>query len=412
MENTSKKLIKYLRQQLLSMEFKFTHRTSPQHFTRESLSGRPSMNFQTTSLIVIKMVKKSAKVEIMDFYYDFDETAESPSRQALSDAREKISYLAFKDFADKSFELTLSGEGAREYKGYRLFACDGTSFVVGMLSHLSKYFGESTSVPGKAMCRISGIVDVLNECIIDAVVAPFSTGERVLAMTQIEKLKHVPNALYLFDRGYWKPELVKSIVMNNQKFVMRLPSNVHNTAVKDDDGNIIPLRKHSFTLPGGEVETLLTNLTEDEISNAELEVLYTKRWGIETKYLELKDRLQIDKLSGKTENIVLQDIYATLFISNLVAFTCFDADKLIAEKTKNKNNKYRQKANRSTCISAYRRRLIKICLIESESKRELAIERLCRDISKDVTYIDKSKPTPRNRRQLKQSRLATVKCIL
>ena len=412
MKNTAKKLINYLTKQLSAIEFKFTHRTSAQHFTRESTTGNRKMSFKNTSLIVVNMVKKSTKVETMDFYYELDETLEPPSRQALSEARDKISYLAFKDFADKSFELAIAGEGAREYKGYRLFGIDGTSFVVGELSRLSKYFGESTTIAGKAMCRIGGIVDVLNECIVDAIVSPFATGERALALIQIEKLKYVENALYLFDRGYWKPELIKAIVMNNQKFVMRLPSNVRNTVVKDDSGNIIPLRKHSFTLPCGQVETLLTNLTEDEVSDAELEALYTKRWGIETKYLELKDRLQIDKLSGKTENIVLQDIYATLFISNLVAFTCFEADEIIAENTMHKNNKYKQKANRSTCISAYRRRFVKICLIESDSKREFAIQRLCRDISKDVTYIHKSKPRQRNLRQLKQSRLGAVKCIL
>jgi hypothetical protein len=57
------------------------------------------------------------------------------------------------------------------------------------------------------MCGISAVVDVLGNCIVDASVSPFSVGERTLAILQIENLKDVPDALYLFDRGYWSPAL-------------------------------------------------------------------------------------------------------------------------------------------------------------------------------------------------------------
>ncbi|WP_139339560.1 transposase [Bacillus dakarensis] len=45
--------------------------------------------------------------------------------------------------------------------------------------------------------------------------------------------------------------------------------------------------------------------------------LYFKRWGIETKYDELKSKLQIQKFTGDTPVSVEQDFYASMFLSNI-----------------------------------------------------------------------------------------------
>ena len=401
MKNKAKELLEYTKHQLQSLLFHYEYRTSPKHFTRESILG-----FANTAFIVLHMIKKSIKAELMDYFYEINKEIDVPSRQALSQAREKISYLAFKDFFEKSCELAADDEGAKKHKGYRIFAVDGTSFVVGVLRKLEDYFGKSTTVKDKAMCRISAVVDILNNCIVNAVVSPFSVGERKLALKQIEELKAAKNALFLFDRGYWSVGLVSKIIQNEQKFLMRIQGSNLNAAKKQK------LRCYSFILPGGNEEILVTNLSEDEMSDNDLVCLYAKRWGIETKYLELKDRLQIDKFSGESSNIVLQDIYSTLYISNLVAFLCFESDELIKEKIADKGNKYEQKTNRSTCISALRKRFVDICLLENPLRRDAALQRLVKDISKDVTYAGKSKPRPRNNNHHKGHRKDSSKPIL
>ena len=407
MKKTGNELLSYTREQLLSLVFRYTCKTSAEHFTRKSI-----LDFENTARLILKMIKKSTKAELMDYFYQIDEELEIPSRQALSQAREKISYLAFKDFFDKSCELATKGEEARLYKGYRIFAVDGTSCIVGLLSKLSEYFGQSTTVPGKAMCRISAVVGVLNDCIVNAAVSPFSIGERSLAIEQIKELKSVSNSLYLFDRGYWPPELVCDIINSGQKFLMRLASNTGRTTVTDENGNELKLRRYSFVLPGGNEEILLTNIPEEEMSDDELACLYMKRWGAETKYLELKARLQIDKFSGESANIILQDIYSTMYISNLTAFICFEADEIIEEKTAEKGNKYEQKANRAICIAALRKRFVDLCLLENPVKRGMALERLYNDISKSVTYINKSKPRHRDKYKIKNTRKTNTKSVL
>jgi hypothetical protein len=307
--------------------------------------------------------------------------------------------------------LAISADDAKTYKGYRLFACDGTSFFVGSMKNASlrEYFGDKTTVKDRAMCRIGGIVDVLNECIVDAIVAPFSRGERSIVIEQVKKLSDVKNALFLYDRGYWSPDLLRNILKNEQKFLMRLAANTGNHIVKDEDGELHAFREVFVTLPGGGIETLLTNLGEEEVSDEELAWLYTKRWGAETKYLELKTRLELGNFSGKTANIVLQDIYSTLYISNLVAAISSEADEIIEERNAEKNNKYEQKAKRSLCISVLRSRFIGIILNPNPLARAMQLQRLARDISRDVTYTGNSKPKPRSKRKLKEARLSKPK---
>lgn len=387
-------VIEYVKQQLNSFLFKCEYRTAPQYFTRES-----PLNFHNIALIILNLVKKTIKVELMNFFSLLDVPFLTPSRQAFEQAREKVSYLVFKDFFDKTCSLAVTDPGAKTYNGYRIFAVDGTSFVVGDFDKLHSYFGETTTVPGKSICRIGGMVDVLSEEIVSALVSPFSTGERSLTIRQIDQLSCVTNALYLLDRGYWSKDLVKDLCNKKLKFLMRLPSNAlpctHHDGCKSVKVKGTLLRTYSFLLPNGVRETLLTNLPTSEISDAGLAELYTKRWGIETKYLELKSRLQIDSLSGNTVNAVLQDIYSTLFISNLVAFICEDVDTALELKSQGKNLKYEQKANRAICIAAIRAKFIYLCLFCTPEQAHIILDNLTREITRCVTYKYKSLPRPR-----------------
>jgi hypothetical protein len=407
MENNAKKVTEYTKEQLESLIFKYLYRTSPTHFTRTS-----PLNFKNTMMIILHLVKKSIKTELMDYFYKTAPDIKVPGRQAFSEAREKISYLAFKDLFERTCEVAIGGEGIKYYKGYRLFAVDGTSFAVGDYEKLAGSFGESTTIQDKAMCRLSAVADIVNGWIVNAIPSPFKTGERALALQQIGELAGVSDALYLFDRGYWSPALVSCIIKNRQKFVMRLASNVHKTMVKDEHGNEINLRRYSFVLPGGETEALITNLSADEMADGDLAALYAKRWGVETKYLELKARLQIDHFSGESANIILQDIYSTMYFSNLTAFMCQASDEIIEEKTAGKSNKYKQKTNRSTCIRTLRTRFYDIFLMENSTLRKAALDKFFLDISSDVTYPGKSKPRPRNKRQIKNSRTYFNKPVL
>ena len=50
-----------------------------------------------------------------------------------------------------------------------------------------------------------------------------------------------------------------------------------------------------------EEETLLTNLPESEVEHEAFAELYAKRWSIETKYGELKRKLETENFSGRLD---------------------------------------------------------------------------------------------------------------
>lgn len=65
-------------------------------------------------------------------------------------------------------------------------------------------------------------------------------------------------------------------------------------------GKTVRLRAIRFPLNSGEEEFLITNIVDGQLGIKEFKTLYFKRWGIETKYDELKNKLHIQKFTGDT----------------------------------------------------------------------------------------------------------------
>lgn len=58
-------------------------------------------------------------------------------------------------------------------------------------------------------------------------------------------------------------------------------------------GNLLNVRLVNIVLPTREIETLITNLNEIEMTYEELNELYRLRWEIETSYHYLKESMKI-----------------------------------------------------------------------------------------------------------------------
>lgn len=81
-------------------------------------------------------------------------------------------------------------------------------------------------------------------------------------------------------------------------------------------------------LASGIIETLITNIFDEDFSVADFKELYFKRWGIEVKYNEIKSKLQIENFSGETPIAIDQDFYATMYLANMVALAKKDAKNM------------------------------------------------------------------------------------
>ena len=87
----------------------------------------------------------------------------------------------------------------------------------------------------------------------------------------------------------------------------------------------ISLRMIKIPLENESLEVLATNLSKIEFSTKEIKELYHMRWGIETAYETLKSRLQLENFTGTKAILLLQDIYSTIYLSNLAEDIILDA---------------------------------------------------------------------------------------
>jgi hypothetical protein len=84
----------------------------------------------------------------------------------------------------------------------------------------------------------------------------------------------------------------------------------------------IQVRMFRIDLPGGQTEILITTLLDSRKHPTELFIkLYFMRWGVETFYDELKNKLKVEHFSGYSDVTIQQDLYCAVFISNLQSVT-------------------------------------------------------------------------------------------
>ena len=115
--------------------------------------------------------------------------------------------------------------------------------------------------------------------------------------------------------------------------------------------------------------------------------LYRLRWKIETRYDDLKNKLQIENFSGDTQIAILQDFYATMFLTNMAAFAQMDCEEELSKGKKRDNQKYEYKPNISMLISTLKLDFIKMFLEPSERKQKKIYKRVMKQLRQYVVPI-------------------------
>lgn len=193
-------------------------RRDPRYFSREGKIG-----FVNLFAFMLNFVKKSMQLEL-DLFMEMMNEQKTISKQAFSQARQKISHEAFKELFKDTANLAYNTEDMDTLKGLRIFAVDGTSLALENSKELVGYFGCSGRGATSATARVSVLYDVLNESIIDAEIEKFSCGERELAERHIKKLNEMggTNNLIIFDRGYASSKLISMLSDTRVHFLMRV----------------------------------------------------------------------------------------------------------------------------------------------------------------------------------------------
>lgn len=368
-----KSIIETVQSLIHSEDFKTAYRIG-NCFTRKRKLG-----FENLMYFLLHQSKKSMSINIIDFLEDFPQLGiQQLSKQAVAKARKGIHIQAFQELMRVScsmyYQLCSSPD---TWHGYRILAIDGTTLQMPQTKQNLNEFGTSTNQTGTqfAMASASVLFDVMNDIIIDAQMNICNYSERAFALKHLESLDclDIPlESILIFDRGYPSFDMFEELTQKKQLFVMRLKNSTK--AMEGADSNDIVLqygpkypkghdtlvRVVRFSLEGGGEETLITNIFDPEITVELLKELYFLRWGIEGKYQELKDRLQLENFSGSSSQILRQDFYLTLFFSNLVSIMKRTVDEEIAMEVKASSSGRSYQVNRGFLINRIKKHLVKI----------------------------------------------------
>jgi hypothetical protein len=215
------------------------------------------------------------------------------------------------------------------------------------------------------------LCDVVNRIVIDAQIEPLSAGERALGIrhsTRLSEISGVVNPLILADRGYPSAEFIQDMIDRKFKFLLRVKSKF-NVEIdrRNESGGIVEIKRKGFetikvrvikveieetTKDGTEIyiETLITNLFDKELTPEVFKELYNKRWGIETEYDLLKNKMEIENFSGIKLHSIKQDFFKCMINANVSSLVCWDKQEGLEKAQLGKRAMHLYKANMNEVI--------------------------------------------------------------
>ena len=365
------------------------------------------MSFNEAIWFILKGLKKTLQIEIDD-WFEFLGGEKTMTKQAFSQLRQKIKSEAFTELNDNFTNWFYEDDNFKKYRGYRLLAVDGSITEIPNTSsnreHFGYYHNQSDRQQARAMACV--IYDVENDYIIESDIRTWKAAEREVAKELIERLsgKGHKNDLILFDRGYPSKDMFHFLESKELKYLMRVKVNKFN--LEFDQSNepdqivtitykekTLVLRIINVVLPSGEVEKLVTNVMDTDITNEEFKRLYFKRWGIEVKYNQLKSRYELENFSGVSPIAIMQDFYATVYLSNLMAMAKAEANE--NADTNNSGLKYEYKVNVNILIPKMTRTLIECFCEDNPEIRNRLFNKAMNNIMKNLVPIRPGRSFPR-----------------
>jgi hypothetical protein len=381
------------------------------NYNGKAFSRNRSLPLTLLVLCILRNSPYCLQERLDRFYEEIGAKEEVVSKQAFSKARTNLD----PDIVKASFELTTqvicSCDDLRLYKGrYRLCAIDGSAVTLDNNKELKAKFGCSGSAGNSATALASLCYDPLNEIILDGGLYPYGTDERQAARNHFDAVEKLPipkgaKNLYISDRGYPSKALFAEMTDAGRFFLMRCRKkfNLEFDMVKkkekvgfEHDGKIYQVRVFRITLTSGEDELLVTNLPVKDLKRKEAGELYFRRWGIETKFNSLKNKLELENFSGRRVVTLYQDFWAKLDMANTAAALAFATDEQIADNTAGSENKYAQTTNENRLISKFSEQYLTLMTEPNEEKRLALFDELIADIVRRPVEVKPDRQFPRN----------------
>ena len=358
------------------------------------------------------------------------------TKQAVSEKRQFIDPQVYIDMNDSLIsKIYAHKDEMTTFKGFNVYAIDGSIVEIPN----TKITREEFEIPEKtelmkdtSTARISCMADTKWDFIISSNITNKSTSEIEHALMHLDDAKNkidLTKTITTYDRFYNSIEIMFKTMLLNSYFIIRgkthtfkKQQNKMKKEGKTDETHEINIKKaqinNFFTeevkkfarktreikvrivfvkLKTGETETLFTNLPKEIATPEELKELYGTRWTIEKNYDRLKNKLHIEKFTGKKKIIIEQDFYSHIYLLNILIALKHDAEEEIKRKPKETTKyKYVYKSNVNTLIGNIKEEMPRLLTDDKEEIKQIVEEIL--DIArKDLVYTKIKAPTNEER---------------
>jgi hypothetical protein len=376
------------------LSFNLSNKISDEDFKSRSSNGKKGtfsrnrkLGFESLIIFILQMGTKSLQRELDDFLKQIDQpdyNIRHVTKSALSQSRRKLNPNAFLELNETVIRDYYAGANYIVYNKHRVLAVDGSKVKLPKSKSITEEFGTTAYGINEelvSMANISMLYDTANLMTLDVCVESTKQSERALLLGHLSKTK--PNDLLVLDRGYTGRAIMSIMLHKELQFCIRYSISDSQVKAFADSGlkeqtveMEVPaksLKEYRLDYPDmassfkvrlirvgtseGNYKILATSLLNEEEYNVEdFDDLYKLRWGIEEAYKMLKSRAEVDAFTGKSPEIIRQDLFSKVLLMNLCAAWSSPIEEKVREEYKaNEYRKYDQKINRTNALSATRR---------------------------------------------------------
>ena len=273
------------------------------------------------------------------------------THQAISKAREKLGWEAFRYLLEQANQDTELDSSRFRYRGHITRAADGTQLTLPHSDDVLELFEQRTSKAGLGHYPGALMVTAINvftgQCKAARVVNHIcSEREQLRSMIELDFGR---GDLTLLDRGFGGDQMFLCFDDNAQFYLCRMRSSgdslalylrdfaasrkkhqvIRHPVIRPDTGEEVQIRIRLIRGPKdneGNRVILATNFPDSkQYSRRSLLKLYRSRWTVETMYGRVKNLLKLEAFHSKSVNGVMQEVYANLLVISLTALIALGA---------------------------------------------------------------------------------------
>ncbi len=319
-------------------------------------------------------------------------------------------------------------DSIHKWKELIVLSVDGSKIIVPGTRENKEVFGSQVSVITEnqpAMALTSTLHDSINHLKLDLQVDRITQSERVLALKHIDHYceNYSDKAVFIFDRGYISMYLIDRLIEKNQYFLFRTKSNDYvkyfgqietgtsatfDVSLDRSETNSYrqdrQFRNHLLNTTyrlrfakvvigqnedgSDSIEYLITNLSEEMATEEELKELYWLRWNVETSYNQMKNRMKMEEFSGYKPEFILQDLYADMWMYNIVSLKIMESNEKKA-LTQKEDGEYTIKRSFNKTVGTLKRYFLKMLMCEDEVERQKLQKKIWMNINSAICWVKK-----------------------